>query len=106
MARVIGRSAALELVLTGRRLGAEEALRLGLVQTVVSDDSFEDALTTLTAKLSVAPIEAVRSIKRLLGDDSFEADLKTEVEIFATVAHSAEAKERLKLFGKRTIGRP
>ncbi len=54
--RAIGTSNAGELLLTGRRIGAEEALRIGLVSKVVPDGAVLDlALDTaeeMTAKLS------------------------------------------------------
>lgn len=99
--RVIGRSPALDLVMTARRIDAAEALRIGLVHRVVPDGSFEDVVQELSDKLRDAPCEAVRGVKRLLADENFEAELKAEVETFAAVAHSEEARRRLRGFGGR-----
>jgi enoyl-CoA hydratase/carnithine racemase len=89
------------LILTARRIDAAEALRIGLVHRVVPDASLDHALEELTRALRDAPVDAVRGIKRLLGDESFESELRAEVETFAAVAHSDEARMRLQGFGKR-----
>jgi enoyl-CoA hydratase len=54
------------LVLTGRRFGAEEALRIGFVQQVVAPDELLATATELAAEIARnAPI-AVQSIKRTI----------------------------------------
>lgn len=55
LTRAVGKSKAMELVLTGRTMGAEEALRLGLVSKVLPDDQVLPeaiALAQEIAKLS------------------------------------------------------
>src|SRR5207248_5504936 len=42
LARAVGESAALELLMTGRRMAAEEAARLGLVSRCVPDEALAD----------------------------------------------------------------
>ncbi len=69
LVRLVGRSAALEILLEGRIFGAEEALRLGLVNRVVEDDEVENATRTLVQRvIDGAPLVArwhKRFIKRL-----------------------------------------
>lgn len=62
----VGYSRALEICLTGRRVGAEEAARLGLAALVVAPDELESATADLVAALLTAPAEAVRETKALL----------------------------------------
>lgn len=62
--RLIGRAAALDLLLRPRPIGADRALELGLVNDVVSDDEFDDALAELAAGLAAGPTLALASIKR------------------------------------------
>jgi enoyl-CoA hydratase/carnithine racemase len=64
----IGPKAAAELILTGRLLNAEEALRLGLVSRVVADDELEAAANDLLADLSAYEPGALRLMKRYLHD--------------------------------------
>jgi enoyl-CoA hydratase/carnithine racemase len=98
--RLVGRSAALELLLTGRRFGAAEALRLGLVSEVVPVDAFDQRLKALGARLADAPPEAVQAFKELLSEPTFEAGLRREIETFAAISQSREARRRLAAFGR------
>jgi cyclohexa-1,5-dienecarbonyl-CoA hydratase len=50
--RLVGPQAALDLVLTGRTIGAEEALRMGLVSRVLGEASFEEDVRALAAELA------------------------------------------------------
>jgi cyclohexa-1,5-dienecarbonyl-CoA hydratase len=50
--RLIGRKKALELLLTGDVIDAQESYRLGLVNQVVPDDKLEEAADAFVAKLS------------------------------------------------------
>ncbi|MBV9288968.1 MAG: enoyl-CoA hydratase, partial [Hyphomicrobiales bacterium] len=59
--RAIGHGRAMELILTGRRVGAEEALRIGLVNEIVEDgEAFPRALA-LAKVLSGFPQTALRN---------------------------------------------
>jgi len=62
--RLIGEGAALQLLLTGRPVDAESALRIGLVNQL-SDDAFAAALDLATT-FAARPAAAVRATKRLL----------------------------------------
>jgi enoyl-CoA hydratase/carnithine racemase len=59
---------ALELMLTGRRVGAAEADRLGFVTSVVPVDALDGAVGELAASLAAKPPAVVK-----LGRDSFYA---------------------------------
>jgi enoyl-CoA hydratase/carnithine racemase len=52
LAHLVGYLRAKELVLTGRRISAEEAADLGIVTEVVPDDAFDDRLADLTGTLT------------------------------------------------------
>ncbi len=64
--RVVGPAAALELSLTGRKIDAKEAFRLGLVQEVVEHDQFPRELARRVWDLAALPPHALSGIKRLL----------------------------------------
>ena len=55
-----------ELLFTGRLLGAEEALRLGLVNHVVPPEELEAKVMELVAQLVSVPQHALRFTKRVL----------------------------------------
>ena len=88
---LIGQGPALEVVLSGRPINAEQARRLGLVSQV-TDDALASALE-LAATFAARPPAAVRTTKRLLRDAA-QGDLaraiKIEARIQAASIHGAE----------------
>jgi enoyl-CoA hydratase/carnithine racemase len=64
LARVIGKQRAMELVLTGRRIPAEEALRLGLVNSVAKKREWLDAAIELAEVVARRPAIAARLAKQ------------------------------------------
>ena len=64
LARVLGKQRAMELVLTGRRFGAEEARAMGLVNKVVADDSWLDEAMALARAVAEQPPIASRLAKQ------------------------------------------
>lgn len=53
--RIVGLGRALDLILTGREIGADEALAMGLVNRVVDDGDALDAAVTLAAEIAAFP---------------------------------------------------
>jgi enoyl-CoA hydratase/carnithine racemase len=64
LARVIGKQRAMELVLTGRRIGAEEAWRLGLVNMVTPRKEWLDKAIELADVVARRPPLATRLAKQ------------------------------------------
>lgn len=61
-----GLAAAKYLLLSSRTVGADEALRLGLVNRVAPAAATEDSTLTLAAEVAAHPPEAVAQLKRML----------------------------------------
>jgi enoyl-CoA hydratase len=59
--RIIGQGPALDLILTGRAVGADEALRLGLATRVVATGTARDAAVALAAELAALPQVCLRN---------------------------------------------
>lgn len=59
--RLIGQSAALDLILTGRPVGAPEAQRMGLVNRVVPPGGAREAAVELAHELAAFPQETLRA---------------------------------------------
>jgi 2-(1,2-epoxy-1,2-dihydrophenyl)acetyl-CoA isomerase len=78
--RLIGRSRAMELMATGRMVGAAEALSIGMVDRVVADLPAETE--KLAQSLAEAPPLAIAGIKRAL-DASERNDLRAQLELEA-----------------------
>jgi enoyl-CoA hydratase len=99
LARVCGLGVAKELIFTGRVIGAEESLRIGLVNAV--HDPVLDKAREVAAPLAAKSPIALRLMKRLanraLGGDH-AANLQAEGESFGELFSSNDAKEGMTAF--------
>ncbi len=66
LTRAVGPHAASPIVLTGRNLDADEAMRRGLVHEVVPRDALEDRTSELATRLTAIDPVVIRSLKRSL----------------------------------------
>jgi len=78
--RLIGRGAALEMLMTGRMVDATEALRLGLVDRVVPAAELAAETERLARAIASGPPIAIAGIKRALRQ-SEKNDLRTQIEL-------------------------
>jgi methylglutaconyl-CoA hydratase len=106
LVNAIGRRQALRLALTSSRIGAAEALQLGLVQQVVPDDELDRAVDAIGAELLAGGPQAQREIKQLYaqlhaGPVSAETRELT-AQTISRVRGTQEAREGFAAFlGKR-----
>jgi enoyl-CoA hydratase len=100
--RLVGKGRAAELILTGRRLGAEEALRIGLVDHVVDDlDRDLDDVAEVYAR---APRQAAAASKRLIArayESSFEDALAESQRLLQECLGSPEVARARAAWAKR-----
>jgi len=93
--RVVGRSRAKELMATGRQVKAEEALRIGLADEVVSSEGVLPRALELAAELARGAVQAQAMIKRAV-DDGMDTDLAAglalEQQLFADVFHTDDSQ--------------
>jgi enoyl-CoA hydratase/carnithine racemase len=80
LSRLIGPARAKDLVFTGRMVGAEEALRIGLADRVVAPEEVYPAALAWAAELAAGPAFALRAAKDAI-DRGLETDLATGLEI-------------------------
>jgi enoyl-CoA hydratase/carnithine racemase len=78
--RLIGPSRAKEIIFTGRFVGADEALRIGLVDQVVAPDDVFTAAFELALRLAAGAPYALRAAKEAI-DSGLEVDLATGLEL-------------------------
>jgi enoyl-CoA hydratase len=102
LARVCGLGVAKELILTGRLVDAEEALRIGLVNGVhdpVLDLAREVA--ELLASKSALALAYAKEAANLALQGSHEASLTQEASFFALLFSTEDAKEGLTAFAEK-----
>ena len=96
LARLVGQAKAIELILTGDSITAQEAYRVGLVNKVVPGGEVLKTARDLARKIAqkggLATAAALRAIVGGL-DQPLEAGLKLEAERYAHIALSEDARE-------------
>jgi enoyl-CoA hydratase len=94
--RIIGLGRALDLILTGRPVESEEALRIGLVDRVVPDGHTRAAAEALAAEIAAFPFECVLT-DRASVYDGLDLDLRSGLA--RELAHGLRALPHLELGG-------
>ena len=98
----IGRSAARELFLTGRRFTAQHALDVGLVHAVVRPEDLDANVDAIVREVLTSGREALATAKRLIADvwnaSSGEQARALTAEALAQRRASAEGQEGLRAF--------
>ncbi len=105
--RLIGLSRALDLILTGRPVRAEEALQIGLANRVVETGMARQAAEALAGELVRFPQRCLLSDRRSAYDQvdlSWEDALKNEFHLGLETIHSGETLEGAERF-RRGAGR-
>jgi len=103
MPRLIGVSRAMELILTGRMIDAEEALALGLVDRVVPADHLREECLKVARAIAGNGPQAVRLAKQAIRDGldlSLEEGCARETALFAQ-SFGEEQRERMTAFLER-----
>jgi enoyl-CoA hydratase/carnithine racemase len=78
--RLIGRGKAKELIFTGRRVGAEEALQIGLVNKICDQDNLLAECKKMAAMICAAGPIAIEQAKYAI-NHGMETDIQTGLEI-------------------------
>ncbi len=104
--RLVGYGQALRLILTGEIVGAEEAVRIGLVDILVEDADLERATAQLAGALaerSSVAVRAARDAVRAALELPLSAGLARERELFLQAFGSEDGVEGVRAFlEKRT----
>lgn len=101
LSRIVGTAKAMELMMSGARIGTEEALRLGLLNRVLPAADFETETAAFVRALAEGPREAIQAIKQgvylgAAGDG--EAVLAYENEVQSALFLSPDAREGMLAF--------
>lgn len=100
--QITGLGSAGELILTGRIIDAQEALRIGAVNRVVAHEQLLDAALSLGEEIAFNPTRHIRWAKGLLyanaANDNLHSVLRAEDEIFGQAARSEAFAEAGRAF--------
>ncbi|MFO7784025.1 MAG: enoyl-CoA hydratase/isomerase family protein [Thermodesulfobacteriota bacterium] len=100
--RIIGRKAAIELILSGKVIGPDEALRLGLLNKVVSRDELEAETGAFVKPFLKLSAEVLRKTKKAifagLRDDLEDSLVPIEKIYLDELMKTEDAQEGLKAF--------
>ncbi|MDQ6732644.1 MAG: enoyl-CoA hydratase-related protein [Nitrospirota bacterium] len=101
MTRLVGLSKATELILTGERVAAEEALSMGLVSRVVPADSLLKEAETLAGVIAARGRAATRAALRAIRggcDRPVSEGLIRESELFGELCETPDKNEGIQAF--------
>lgn len=87
LTRQVGKSKAMEMILTGRMMDAAEAERAGLVSRIVAADALIDEALTVARKIAAQSPLAVMMNKELV-EAAYETTLSTGVALERRLFHS------------------
>lgn len=98
--RRIGMAKAAEFLLLGEAFGAEEALRLGLINGIVPVSGLRNCAIERAERLAAKPRAALAATRRLMRGDAqdVQARIAEEARLFAIAMHSDEARAAFAAF--------
>ena len=92
LTRAVGKAVAMDMILSGRMLGAEEARQLGLVARVVAQDAWLEAAKELAREIASKSPVSVRLAKEAV-DEAFETPLSAGIDFERRSFYLARASE-------------
>jgi 2-oxoglutaroyl-CoA hydrolase len=104
LARLVGLGRAKDIVMRGRRVGAEEALALGLVTEVVDVSELDAAVARLLEELSRHSPLALAMAKRVLNlayEGPLHAGLEVEGLAYGLLRQTHDFREGVEAFGEK-----
>ena len=101
LVRTVGKSKAMEMILTGNPITADEALRAGLVSRVVPVGDLMEETKNIANEIASKPPISVRAAKEAIlraYDTTLEIGLEFERKLFYTLFATEDGKEGMRAF--------
>ncbi len=102
LVHIVGLTRALELMLTGRFVDAQEAYQMGLVNQVVPHDRLLEAAVEKATEIAFNPDDCLAAVKRLVWANLLETDLERvsqrEIEEFVAAMRRPAFREAVQAF--------
>ncbi|MGY1711086.1 enoyl-CoA hydratase/isomerase family protein [Geodermatophilus sp. SYSU D00758] len=101
LARLVGPARAKDLIFTGRHVGAEEALEIGLADAVVPDDEVASTAVAMARKFAAGPPLALAAAKRAVDeglDLPLQEGLGLESRLFAELFDTEDQDTGMRSF--------
>jgi 2-(1,2-epoxy-1,2-dihydrophenyl)acetyl-CoA isomerase len=89
--RLVGRAKAIGLAMTGDKLSAEAAERMGLIWAAVDDAALQDQTLALAQRLAAMPVKALAATRRTI-DESIMTDYPGALSLEARVQNEMGAQ--------------
>jgi enoyl-CoA hydratase/carnithine racemase len=108
LTRLVGPARAKELVWSGRQVGADEALAIGLVDRLAAPEMLDGAARAWASELAAGPVVAMGLAKRSIDgglDGSLAAGLDLEADAFVEVFGTEDAASGIASFLEHGPGR-
>jgi enoyl-CoA hydratase len=106
--RLVGTAGAFDLILTGREIDAEEALRLGLVSRVVPDEALLDEVLGYARRMTTYTAAGLRTTKQVLWRNveapDLDAALALEINAQMRLSSSPEVAAYMDRYREATTG--
>ncbi len=99
--RLIGRSKAKEMMITGRQVKADEAMRIGLTDELVPSETLHERATALAAEVARGALQAQAMVKRAVDvgmGEPLAAALALERKLFEAVFHTRDSQIGVRSF--------
>ena len=106
--RLIGPARAKDMIFTGRHVGAEEALAVGIADRVVPDAEVYEAALELAGRFASGPALALRAAKQAVDDGlelDLEAGLRLESQLFAGLFATQDQRAGMQSFLEQGPGK-
>lgn len=104
--RLVGFGRAFELMVSGRKVNAQEAYQIGMVNQLVPDDQLGKTVKDIAGLLAVAPTRTIGYMKQAIEfamSNPLEESLTKEADLQSLAGHSQDHVEGLMAFLEKRI---